>query len=146
VSRLQGFQSVSACSQKTAWILTLRERTHLVDEKTSHTQLGQANDGHVPTDDCGSADHHFVLTCLLETMFAMERLDTQTVMIRQMHIPLSVSTAGNVIHCHVIVVGTVNPQCWIRFRQSPEGLAQSVVLVWIQLHRDASLLVPGWNL
>jgi hypothetical protein len=35
-----------------ARILTLRERTHLSDEKTSHAQLRQASDGHVPFEGC----------------------------------------------------------------------------------------------
>jgi hypothetical protein len=31
-----------------ARILTVRERTHGLDEITSHTQVGQGSDGHVP--------------------------------------------------------------------------------------------------
>jgi hypothetical protein len=40
----------------------------------------------------------------------------QRVVLGQMNIPLSVIGVGDVIHCHTIVVGTVNPQCRIRFR------------------------------
>ena len=42
----------------------------------------------------------------------------QSVVVGQMNIPLSVIRAGDVIHCHTIVLGTVNPQCRIRFRKS----------------------------
>ena len=75
----------------------------------------------------------------------MKLLQPQNMVLGQMHIPLSVSEIGHVIHLHTIVVGTANPQCRIRFRQTQEGLVQSVLLVWIQLHRDAVLLVPDGN-
>jgi hypothetical protein len=63
---------------------------------------------------------------------------------------------GAEVHVHVqhVTSGTAplfariaraNPQCRIRFRQTQEGLVQSVLLVWIQLHRDAVLLVPNGN-
>ena len=72
----------------------------------------------------------------------MQRLHAQSVVLGQMIIPLSVIRACDVIHCHAIVVGTANPQCRIRFRQISEGLLEFVLLVWIQPHRDAVLLVP----
>ncbi len=72
----------------------------------------------------------------------MKRLHVQRVLGGQMQIPLSFIRVGDVIHWHEIVVGTANPQCWIRFRQISEGWVQFVLLVWIQLHRDAILLVP----
>ena len=78
----------------------------------------------------------------MESLVTMNRFHVQSLVFGQMIIPLSVIRAGDVIHCHAIVVGTANPQCRIRFRQSPEGLLESVTLVWIQLHRDAVLLVP----
>ena len=70
------------------------------------------------------------------------RLHDQSVVVCQMNIPFSVIRAGDIIHCHTIVMVTGNPQCRIRFGESPEGCVHFVVLVWMQLHRDTVLLVP----
>jgi hypothetical protein len=52
----------------------------------------------------------------------MTCLHTQDVVLDQMLIPSSVGDIGDVVHLDEIVVGTVHPQCWIRFRQTQEGL------------------------
>jgi hypothetical protein len=48
------------------------------------------------------------------------RLHDQSVVVRQMNIPFSVIRAGDIIHCHTIVMDK-STQCRIRFGQSPEG-------------------------
>ena len=106
------------------WILTLRKRTHLFDEKSSHTQLHEVGEGHVLLEDHYITFLHLSKTCVVEDRFVMTRLDVQQVVFCQMFIPLCVREIRDVKHLHVIVVDTTHPQGWIHLVQTVEGLEQ----------------------
>ena len=104
------------------WILTLRKRTPLFDEKLSHAQLREAGEGHVLLQGRSITFLHVSKTCVVQVRFTMTRLDDQQVVIGQMLIPLCVREIRDVKHLHTIVVGTALPNGKIEFGQTVDHL------------------------
>jgi hypothetical protein len=80
-----------------------------LDEITSHTQLGQANDGHVPPGRSRILLRQCAQMCAVQSLMTVPYLRSQRVVVCQVNIPLSVVRAADIIHCHAIVMGTTNP-------------------------------------
>ncbi len=90
---------------------------------------------------CGTVN-----VCSVQGLVTMKRCHTELVVLRQVHIPLSVVGIGDLIYIIPCVVDTAHPQMRILLTNRGEGLVLPVVLVWIQLQCDTINLVPVENL